>query len=171
MQLSNSLIFCKFAISSVCCYRIVYLCVCTCTLLYKYTLADDPTLTQSQELIQEFNYDEQEGCVERWSIQLGKDLHMDYSEIDYESREKIKIKDKHTLSGWLVDARDLVRRQSSQMYLLKEMIECFKTEALADKEKVIGLQGQLLVQKEEQKDAHLKLLKASVEETVQTMVE
>ena len=46
------------------------------------------------------------------------------------------------------------------MYLLKEMIECLK-------EKVIGLQGQLLVQKDKQ----LKLLKASVEETVQTTEE
>ena len=109
-------------------------------------MADDPSLTRSQELIKEFNYDEQEdveGCVARWSSQLGKDLHMDYSDIDYESREKIKTKDKQTLSGWLVDAVDLVRRQSSQMYLLKEIIECFKTEALADKEKVIRLQGQL----------------------------
>ena len=53
------------------------------------------------------------------------------------------------------------------MYLLKDIIECFKMEALADKEKVIGLQGQLLVQKDEQ----LKLLKTSVEETVQTTVE
>ena len=92
---------------------------------------------------------------------------MDYSEIDYESREKIKTKDKQTLSGWLVDAVDLVRQQSSQMYLLEKIIECLKMEALADKEKVIGLQGQLLVQKDEQ----LKLLKTSVEETVQTMVE
>ena len=55
---------------------------------------------------------------------------MDYSDIDYESCEKIKTKDKQTLSGWLLDAVDLVRRQSSQMYLLKEIIECFKTEAL-----------------------------------------
>ena len=43
---------------------------------------DDPTLTRSQELIREFNYDEQEdveGCVERWSMKLGKNLHiMDY---------------------------------------------------------------------------------------------
>ena len=101
------------------------------------------------------------------SIKLGKDLHMDYSEIDDDSREKIKTKDKQTLSGWLVDGVDLVRRQSSQMYLLKEIIECLKTEALADKEKVIRLQGQLLVQKDEQ----LKLLKTSVEETVQTTVE
>ena len=96
-------------LSSVCCYHIVYLCVCTCTLLYKYTMADDPTLIRSQELIKEFNYDEQEdveGCVERWSIELGKDLHMDYSEIDYKSGEKIKTKDKQTLSGWLVDAVD-----------------------------------------------------------------
>ena len=136
-------------------------------LLYKYTMADDPTLTRSQELIKEFNYDEQEdveGCVERWSIKLGKDLHMDYSEIYYDSREKIKTKDKQTL---FVDAVDLVCRQSSQMFLLKEIIECFKTEVLADKEKVIGLQGQLLVQKDEQ----LPLLKTSVEETVQTTVE
>ena len=132
-------------------------------------MADDPTLTRSQELIKEFNYDEQEdveGCVARWSSKLGKDLHMDYSDIDDDSREKIKTKDKQTLSGWLVDAVDLVRRQSSQMYLLKEIIECFKTEALADKEKVIRLQCQLLVQKDEQ----LELLKSSVEETVQTTV-
>ena len=165
-----ALIFCKFAISSVCCYRVVYLCVCTCTLLYKYTMADDLILTRSQELIKEFNYDKQEdveGCVARWSSQLGKDLHMDFGDIDYDSREKIKTKDKQTLSGWVVDAVDLVRRQSSQMYLLKEIIECFKTEALADKEKVIRLQGQLLVQKDEQ----LELLKTSVEETVQTTVE
>ena len=52
------------------------------------------------------------------------------------------------------------------MYLLKEIIKCFETEALADKENVIGLQGQLLVQKDEQ----LKLLKTSVEETVETTV-
>jgi len=133
-------------------------------------MADDPSLTRSQELIKEFNYDGQEdvdGCVARWSSQLGKDLHMDFSDIDYDSREKIKTKDKHTLSGRLVDAVDLVRRQSSQMYLLKEIIECFKTEALADKEKVIRLQGQLLVQKDEQQE----LLKTSVEETVQKTVE
>ena len=92
---------------------------------------------------------------------------MDYSEINYESREKIKTKDKQTLSGWLVKSVDLVRRQNSQLYLLKEIIECFKTEALADKEKVIRLQGQLLVQKEEQ----VQLLKMSVKETVQTTVE
>ena len=112
-------------------------------------MADDPSLTRSQELIKEFNYDKQEdveGCVASWSIKLGKDLHMDFSDIDFESREKIKTKDKQTLSSWIVDAVDLVRRQSSQMYLLKEIIECFKTEALADKEKVIRLQGQLLVQ-------------------------
>ena len=65
-----------------------------------------------------------------------------------------------------MDAVDLVRRQSSQVYLLKEIIVCFKMEALADKEKVIRLQGQLLVQKNEQ----VKLLKTSVEETVQTTV-
>ncbi|XP_063681918.1 uncharacterized protein LOC134816852 [Bolinopsis microptera] len=133
-------------------------------------MGDDPTLTRSQELIKEFNYDQQEdveGCVARWSDQLEKDLHMDYREIDYESREKIKTKDKQTLSRWIVVAVDLVRRQSSQMYLLKEIIECFKTEALADKEKVIRLQGQLLMQKDEQ----LQLLKTSVEETVQTTVE
>ncbi|XP_063689176.1 uncharacterized protein LOC134822194 [Bolinopsis microptera] len=125
---------------------------------------------REEELIKEFNYDQQEdveGCVARWSDQLEKNLHMDYREIDYESREKIKTKDKTTLSGWVVDAVDLVRRQSSQMYLLKEIIECFKTEALADKEKVIRLQGQLLMQKDEQ----LQLLKTSVEETVQTTVE
>ena len=92
---------------------------------------------------------------------------MDYSDIDNDSREKIKTKDKQTLSGWIVDAVDLVRRQSSQMYLLKEIIKCFETEALADKENVIGLQGQLLVQKDEQ----LELLKSSVEETVQTTME
>ena len=127
-------------------------------------------MTRSQELIKEFNYDkleDVEGCVARWSSELGKHLHMDYSDIDFDSREKIKTKDKQTLSGWLVDAVDLVRRQSSQMYLLKEIIECFKTEALADKEKVIRLQGQLLMQKDEQ----VKLLKTSVEETVQTTVE
>ena len=103
-----------------------------CTLLYKYTMADDPSLTRSQELIKEFNYDKQEdveGCVASWSIKLGKDLHMDFSDIDFESREKIKTKDKQTLSSWIVGAVDLVRRQSSQMYLLKEIIECFKTEA------------------------------------------
>ena len=55
-----------------------------------------------------------EGCVEMWSIQLGKGLHMDYSEIDDDSREKIKTKDKQTLSGWIVGAVNLVRRQSSQ---------------------------------------------------------
>ena len=133
-------------------------------------MTDDPSLTRSQELIKEFNYDKQEdveGCVASWSIKLEKDLHMDFGDIDYDSREKIKTKDKQTLSGWLVDAVDLVRRQKSQMYLLKEIIECFKTEALADKEKVIRLQGQLLVQKDEQ----LELLKTSVEETVQTTVE
>ena len=133
-------------------------------------MADDPSLTRSQYLIKEFNYDEQEdveGCFARWSSKLGKDLHMDFRDIDIDSLEKIKTKDKQTLSCWLVNALDLVRRQDSQIYLLKEIIKCFKTEALADKEKVIRLQAQLLVQKDEQ----LKLLKTSVEKTVQTTVE
>ena len=68
-------------------------------------MADDPSLTRSQELIKNFNYDEQEdveGCVARWSSKLEKDLHMDFGDIDYDSREKIKTKDKHTLSGlWM----------------------------------------------------------------------
>ena len=34
------------------------------------------------------------------------------SDIDYENCEKIKTKDKQTLSGWLVDAVDLVRNVS-----------------------------------------------------------
>ena len=94
-------------------------------------MADDPTLTRSQELIKEFNYVEQEdveGCVARWSSKLGKDLHMDYSDIDDDSREKIKTKDKQTLSGWLVEcgcSRPCSSAEYSQMYLLKEIIEFF----------------------------------------------
>ena len=46
---------------------------------------------------------------------------------------------------WLVEEIDLVRRQECQMAKMMEIIHCFKTEALADKEKLNRLQGKLLV--------------------------
>ena len=89
-------------------------------------------MTRCQEKIQDFNYDEQEdveGCVERCSIKFEKELYMNYREINYESRDKMKtIKDKQNL---IVDAADLVR----------SVWRPFKTEALAEKVKVIKLQG------------------------------
>ena len=57
---------------------------------------------------------------------------------------------KRTLVLWFVETVDFVQRQECQMAKTMEIIHCFKTEALADKEKVIRLQGQLLVQKNEQ---------------------
>ena len=54
-----------------------------------------------------YEQEDVEVCVARWSIKLGKELHMNYREIYYESREKMKtIKDKQTL---IVDEVDLVR--------------------------------------------------------------
>ena len=65
----------------------------------------------------------------RCSIKFEKELYMNYREINYESRDKMKtIKDKQNL---IVDAADLVR----------SVWRPFKTEALAEKVKVIKLQG------------------------------
>ena len=124
---------------------------------------NEVNMTRSQEKIHNFDYDEQEdleGCVARWFIKLGKELNMDNREIDSSIRKKIIIKNKHTLTDWLVDAVELVRRQKTQMTIMMETIKYFKTE-------VIGLQGELLVKKDKQ----LKLLKNAVEETVKTAVD
>ena len=140
--------------------------------LYKYTVADKlkVNLSRLQGNSQDFKYDNQEdleSCVARWFIKLGKELKMDVRDIGSSSRKKIMFKNKQTLSGWLVDAVDFVRRQRTQMTIMMETIECFKTEALADKAKINELQGELLAKKEEQ----LKLLKTAVEETVKTAMD
>lgn len=57
---------------------------------------------------------------------------------------------KQVLSRWLAEAQDVMGRQSNMMNDMKEMIELLKTEALADKEKVIKFQDKLMEFKDEQ---------------------
>ena len=125
-------------------------------------LEDDPNLTQSQENIQFFDFDEQEdleGCVARWCIKLGKELNMDVRDIDFFSCNKFMGKNKHTLTDWLLGAVDLVCRQRNQIDIMMETIEYFKRE-------VIMVQGELLVHKDEE----LKLLRTEVGKTVKRRV-
>ena len=115
--------------------------------------------SRSQEETQAFDYDELEDvecCVTyKRFIAMGKEQKIDKinHEIYGDMESEIFMAPfvyKRTLVLWFVETVDFVQRQECQMAKTMEIIHCFKTEALADKEKVIRLQGQLLVQKNEQ---------------------
>jgi len=136
-------------------------------------MEDDRKVTQSLDQIQGFEYDEQtklKDSVTKWFITLGKELKIDDRDICGDMDREIfmapTVYKKH-LALRLVEAIDLVQRHECQMAKMEEIIYFLKTEALEDKEKLIRLQGQLLVQK----DKELELFKTSVKKTVQTTVE
>ena len=124
-------------------------------------------MNQSYHRLQCYDIAEQEdveGSVSRWFDEVKKRLNCE-NEYDL-TAEKFNVPNKPVLTRWLVEARDLMSRQREVMANMQETIELLKTEALADKDKIIRLQGVLLVSKEEQ----LKSLQTSVQTTVQSAV-
>ena len=71
------------------------------------------------------------------------------------------------MSGWLEDTVDIMQRQAQVIETFKEIIHLMKTEAIADKTKVINAQEKLLDCQTEQ----LNSLKSTVESTVQVTVQ
>ena len=89
-----------------------------------------------------------------------------YSGITKEKFNSSKNK-KEKLSGWLEDTVDIMQRQAQVIETFKEIIHLMKTEAIADKTKVINAQEKLLDCQTEQ----LNSLKSTVESTVQVTVQ
>ncbi len=130
-------------------------------------MADEDNLNQSFHRLQGYDFEEQEdveGSVARWFIAAKKKLNCKQN---YElTSEKFMGPTKQVLSIWLAEARDLMARQRTVMSNMQEAIELLKTEALAEKDKVIRLQEALL----ENKDIQLKTLRDTVGSTVQETV-
>ena len=127
----------------------------------------DDDLNQSYQRLQSFDIDEQEaveGCVTQWFAEVKKKLNCEY-EHDLKA-DKFNTVNKPVLTRWLATVQDLLSRQREVVCNKQEVIELLKTEALADKEKVIRLQSDMLVSKEEQ----LKSLQTTVQTTVQSAV-
>ena len=128
-------------------------------------------LNQSYQLLQEFDLDELEdvgGCVERWLCEAKEELKV--SDELMLSKEKFLIPNKTVLSAWLASASQLMARQRDVMSNMQETIEALKTEALADKDRVIRLQTQLLEQKEVQLQSLQTTVKTTVQDTVQSEI-
>ena len=124
-------------------------------------------LNQSYQRLQCYDFAEQEsveGDVSRWFGAVQKKLKCE--NVDDLTAEKFNVANKPVLTLWLAQARDLMSRQSEVMARMQETIELLKTEALADKDTIIRLQGGLL----ESKEAQLKSLQTSVQTTVQSAV-
>ena len=106
-----------------------------------------------------------EGCEARWLGVVKSTLKVqDRNQL---TADKFMGPTKQVLSRWLEEAQDVMGRQRDMMDNMKEIIELMKTEALADKKKVIKFQDELL----ECKDEQLRSLKSTVEATVVTTVQ
>ena len=74
---------------------------------------------------------------------------------------------KEVICKWVLDAVNVITSQNEIITQMKDIVEAFKTDAIADKAKIIKLQDKLL----ENKDEHIKTLESSVEKTVHNTVE
>ena len=74
---------------------------------------------------------------------------------------------KEVACKWVLEAVNVIKSQSEMITQLKDIVDAFKTDTLADKAKIIRLQDKLL----ENKDDQIKILESSVEKTVQNTVE
>ena len=129
-------------------------------------------LNQSLTRLQSFDLDgleDVEACQGRWLSGVMSTLKVgDGNQL---TADKFMGPTKQVLSRWRVEAQDVMGRQSNMMNDMKEMIELLKTEALADKEKVIRFQDKLLEFKDEQLRSLKSTVKATVETTVQNTVQ
>ena len=73
---------------------------------------------------------------------------------------------KEVVCNWLKEAVDIMLKQSAVVDQLKDIVEQFKTDTLADTGKIIKLQEKLL----ENKDEQIRTLESSVEKTVHNTV-
>ena len=121
---------------------------------------DDRPSAQKLEI---FNYDDLE------KVELGQMNWID------EVKRTLKLQDfskatvatfmpprKEVACKWVLEAVNVIKSQSEMIAQLKDIVEAFKTDTLADKAKIIRLQDNLL----ENKDAQIKILESSVEKTV-----
>ena len=110
-----------------------------------------------------------EGFTRRWFDDVKGELNVQslgYTGITKERFNSSKNK-KEKLSGWLEDTVHIMQRQAQVIETFKEIIHLMKTEAIADKTKVINAQEKLLDCQTEQ----LNSLKSTVESTVQVTVQ
>ena len=128
-------------------------------------MAGDPN--QSIERLQSFDWDQLEnveGDAACWFSEAKEKLKCKHER--EMTAEKFMVLTKSVMSNWLATAADVMSNQTDMMLELKEQVELLKTEALADKSRVIKLQAELL----ERKDDQLKSLQIAVQSTVQSTV-
>ena len=127
----------------------------------------DSRLTAA-DLLADFDWDDLldvEACTRRWFNDVKGRLNIrseGNSGLRQEKFNSNKI-NKHDLSFWLADAADFMQRQAIVIERFKDIIDIMKTEAIADKTKVIKAQERLL----ECQNDQLGHLKSAVESTVQ----
>ena len=130
-----------------------------------YKMDDDRPSVQKLE---SFNYNDLE------KVELGQMNWID------EVKRTLKLQDfskatvatfmpprKEVACKWVLEAVNVIKSQREMITQLKDIIDAFKTDTLADKAKIIRLQDKLL----ENKDDQIKILESSVEKTVHNTVE
>ena len=130
-------------------------------------MADDRPSVQKLDI---FNYNDLE------KVEVGQMNWID------EVKQTLKLQDfskatvatfilprKEVACKWVLEAVKLnvIKSQIEMIPQLKDIVDAFKTDTLADKAKIIMLQDKLLENKDDQK----QILESSVEKTVQNTVE
>ena len=138
-----------------------------CTLMVqsdtKFTAAD---------WLDEFDWDDLrdlEGFSGRWFDEVKGELNVQsegYVGLTKEKFNSNKIR-KDALAYWLEEASDIMQRQMHVITTFKGIIDVMKTEAIADKTKVVKVQEKLL----ECQNDQLGQLKSAVESTVHSTVQ
>ena len=151
------------AFATVLAARVIFIFACN-TSKYKlvYTMDDDRPSVQKLEI---FNYNDLE------KVELGQMNWID------EVKRTLKLQDfskaifmpprKEVACEWVLEAVNVIKSQSEKITQLKDIVDAFKTDILADKAKIIRLQDKLL----ENKDDQIENLESSVEKTVHNTVE
>ena len=112
---------------------------------------------------------ELEKFTEGWSNKVISELEVESKGIKgltkerFNSNKTVKVK----LADWLADSVTIMQRQAAVIGTFRQIIKVMKTEAIADKTKVIQVQDKLLQSQNEQ----LERLTIAVEETVQETVQ
>ena len=123
-------------------------------------------------LLKGFDWDDLvdlQGCTRRWFEEIKGELNVQCEGFIGLTKEKFnsnRIR-KEALAFWLEDAGAFMQRQSAVIEQFKDIIDLMKTEALADKTKVIKTQEKLM----ESQNDQLRRLQSAVESTVQNTVQ
>ena len=129
---------------------------------------EDDDRNKSFIRLQEYDLDDHDdvvGSKARWFNDVMEKLKVQQA---YQlTSAKFTVPSKAVLSNWLENAAEIMKRQAKVMSDMTDIIELMKTEALADKDKVIRMQSDLLDHKDEQ----LKALQIAVQTTVHDSVQ